>query len=338
VISVQSPPAPGDTPIDNEAASESRGGVLPIDKPVGMTSHDVVDVVRRLYKTRRVGHTGTLDPAASGLLLIVIGAATRVASYLSGQDKTYRATVRFGATSTTGDSDGQITPTGNAQAPDQGIITGILPRFTGAIDMPVPDYAAVRSDGTRRYELARRGRPVPPAQRRVTIHDLTLLSYHPPEAEVLVRCSSGTYIRALASALGEAAGCGAYLGALRREAVGRHKVADALTLDELNRLAATDQLPAPRPIDDFLELPEVTISPEGVDLVRHGRPLRRTEIRGVQGEFGEDDPVAVRVEGGGIVAIARARFGSDRWPLADAETGEPVLRYACVLVWNRHSS
>lgn len=311
----------------------SPDGVLPIDKPVGMTSHDVVDVVRRLYRTRRVGHTGTLDPAASGLLLIMVGSATRVAPYLSAQEKTYRATVRFGATSDTGDAEGRIVSRPDVPPPDRAQLEGLLPGLTGSISLDIPAYAAVRTQGDRRYELARSGRPVPPAVRMATIHELVLLTYDPPDADVRVRCSSGTYIRSLAVALGEAAGCGAYLGALRREGIGRCPVTEALSLDSLMTLAAAGgPLPEPRPIEQFLTLPGIGIAPRGFEAVRHGRAIRAVDISSIVGGFRAGDIVALRHDAGCIIAFGRALFDSDQWPDHLPSDNEPLFRYQRVVV------
>jgi tRNA pseudouridine55 synthase len=319
----------------------SPDGVLPIDKPVGMTSHDVVDVVRRLYRTRRVGHTGTLDPAASGLLLIVMGGATRVAPYLSAQDKTYLATVRFGATSDTGDAEGRIVPLAvtrdeprsDVPLPDRGHLEELLPRLEGSISLDIPAYAAVRTQGRRRYDLARSGQPVPAAERVVTIHEMTLLRYDPPDAEIRVRCSTGTYIRSLAAALGETAGCGAYLGALRREGIRKCQVTEALSLDALERLANAGQpLPKPRPIEEFLTLPGIDIAPTSVEVVRHGQPIRAVNISSVDGAFHTGDVVALRNDSGHIVAFGCALFDSDQWPDHLPSDNEPLFRYQRVLV------
>jgi tRNA pseudouridine55 synthase len=307
---------------------DDLSGILPIDKPVGMTSHDVVDVTRQLYGIRRVGHTGTLDPAASGLLLILIGKATRVAPYLSEQDKTYLAGVVFGATSDSGDSEGVITRTGK-MAPDDARLGQIIAELTGEIELPVPALASVRSGGKRRYELARAGKHVPDMRRKSMIHSIDALG---KESMLFrVRCSSGTYIRALAEAIGEKAGCGAYLASLRREAVGNARVEGAYGLDYLAaRQALGDELPAPEAIDDYLELPMIEVAPDADAVIHHGQQLTPPMITRVLGEFAADDDVVISVQGYGVAAVGRALVDSKLiGPIAPVG---PILSYKCVLI------
>ena len=300
----------------SEASAEraALNGVLPIDKPTGMTSHDVVDVVRRLYRTRRVGHTGTLDPAASGLLIVVMGPATKVAPYLAAQDKVYRAVVCFGATSDTGDGDGRITPSDGAALTDREQVAALAGRFVGEVTLPLPSYSAARTQGRRRYELARRGEELPPADRRTTIHSVTLAGYEPPLAQFLVHCSTGTYIRSLATEIGAAAGCGAYLYSLRRERIGRFDVSAAWPLARLEEMASSGSLPAPRPVEEFLLLPAIDVAPGGVAAVGHGRGPATGEVDGTEGVFAPGDTIVLRGPGQRIIAIAEASFASVDWP------------------------
>jgi tRNA pseudouridine55 synthase len=313
---------------------EDLSGILPIDKPVGMTSHDVVDVIRRLYGTKRVGHTGTLDPAASGLLLIVVGRATRIAPYLSAHDKTYLAGIVFGSTSNSGDSDGAITATGQP-IPDEEHLRQLISEFVGEIELPVPELASVRSGGRRRYELARAGKDVPEMTRKSTIHSIDVVSFVSPRIDILVRCASGTYIRSLAEAIGERAGCGAYLGALRRETVGNARVEGAYGLDYLAaRHALGQELPSPEAVDDYLELPVIEVAADADTVIHHGQQLIPAMVKRVIGEFAAGTSVAISVEGFGVVAIGKSlidsagiRAGSDV-----TSPSQNILSYQCVLI------
>lgn len=305
-------------------------GILPIDKPVGMTSHDVVDVVRRLYGIRRVGHTGTLDPAASGLLLLVVGRATRIAPWLSSQTKTYHAGVTFGATSDSGDADGLITSTGGAP-PSAESLASLCAVFVGEVELAVPALASVRSGGRRRYELAHAGEDVPVMTRANRIEALDLLTYDPPRVELRVRCSSGTYIRSLAEAMGEKAGCGAYLHALRREAIGTSRVEGAYGLDYLAaRAALGEELPAPEAIDDYLALPVIEVAAETDSVIHHGQPLTGAMVTRVIGEFAVGADLAISVQGYGVAAIGKALLDSKA--IGPIGPIGPILSYQCVLI------
>lgn len=207
-------------------------GILLLDKPVGPTSHDAVARVRRAAGLRRVGHAGTLDPLAGGLLLMGLGAAARFLEYLVGLDKTYETTVRLGQATTTYDAEGEVT----AEQPvsvSAAQLSATLATFRGPIRQRVPPHSAVKRDGRPLYESARRGEVIDLPQRDVIIHALDLVAFDPPFVTLRVACSSGTYIRALAHDLGAALGCGGHVAALRRTAVGAFAVAGALSLDAL---------------------------------------------------------------------------------------------------------
>jgi tRNA pseudouridine55 synthase len=207
-------------------------GILLLDKPVGPTSHDVVARVRRAANLRRVGHAGTLDPLAGGLLLLGLGPAARFLEYLVGLDKTYETTVRLGQATTTYDAEGEVTV---KQPVDVSVeqITAALDAFRGPIRQRVPPHSAVKRGGRPLYESARRGEVIDLPQRDVVIHALDLLAFDPPLVTLRVACSSGTYIRSLAHDLGAALGCGGHVAALRRTAVGAFTVAQAVSLDAL---------------------------------------------------------------------------------------------------------
>jgi len=217
-------------------------GILILAKPPGPTSHDMVGLVRRLSGVRRVGHGGTLDPFASGVLPLFLGQATRVVEYHLGDRKAYRATVCFGATSTTDDLEGELSPAGSA--PDRAAVEAALDGFRGAIEQRPPAYSAIKVAGRRSYALARAGIAPVLKMRTVTIHRLDLVEWDGsdpdrPIAIVEVDCSAGTYVRALARDLGETVGSGAYLGALARTASGPFRIDEAIGVDEVRTAVAT---------------------------------------------------------------------------------------------------
>ncbi len=210
----------------------SPSGFLLIDKPVGPTSHDVVDMVRRILHTRKVGHAGTLDPFASGLLIIAVGAMTKQLSNFVGLDKAYEATLRLGATSDTMDRTGKIEQK-ECAAISKEAFEAALETFRGEIAQVPPMYSAKKIDGKKLYELAREGKEIERKPVRVTIHELELVSFSWPKATIRTRVSSGTYIRALADDIGKTLGCGAYLEELRRTSIGRYTVDRAVSPKEL---------------------------------------------------------------------------------------------------------
>jgi tRNA pseudouridine55 synthase len=257
-------------------------GILVVDKPIGPTSHDIVGLVRRLAATRRVGHGGTLDPFASGVLPVFLGKATRVVEFHLADRKRYRATVCFGASSSTDDLEGELTPTAGP-APSRADVEATIPAFIGTIQQRPPAYSAIKLGGRRAYAMARAGEAVELAPREITIHGLTLVDWdgsdpERPIAIVDVTCSAGTYVRALARDLGERLGSGAYLGALRRTGAGTFGEADALSLDAIRAAAGrgSDDLAALlRPMDFGLErFPDVPLTDREVDAVARGQFIR----------------------------------------------------------------
>jgi len=257
-------------------------GILVVAKPPGPTSHDVVALVRRLAATRRVGHGGTLDPFAAGVLPVFLGRATRVVEFHMGDRKTYRATVCFGASSTTDDLEGELTPA-DGPAPDRAAVEAALPALTGTIRQRPPAYSAIKLDGRRAYAIARSGATVELAEREVAVHRLDLVSWDATEpdrpiAVVDVECSAGTYIRALARDLGARLGSGAYLGALTRIASGPFRLDGAASLDDIRTAAAEGPagladllLPVDTGLDAF---PKVALTGEEVSAVARGQFVR----------------------------------------------------------------
>ena len=257
-------------------------GFLTIDKPSGITSHDVVARIRRLGGQRRVGHAGTLDPAATGVLVVALGGATRLIEYVQHRTlKRYLATVRLGVTTTTDDADGEIVAQQPIPPLDTAMIEQSLAPLRGTIWQTPPMYAALHYQGRRLYELARAGVTVETLPRRVYIERLDLVGYDPPLLTLDVVCGSGTYIRALARDLGVALGCGAHLAALRRTAVGTFRIEDALPLRVLEEEAQAEALPTSDIVRRHLLPPDIAVADwyavqvdeASARRLRHGMPL-----------------------------------------------------------------
>jgi tRNA pseudouridine55 synthase len=288
-------------------------GILVVDKPIGPTSHDIVGLIRRLAATKRVGHGGTLDPFASGVLPVFLGRATRVVEFHLTDRKRYRATVCFGAASTTDDLEGELTPS-DGPVPTRAAVEAVLPDFIGTIQQRPPAYSAIKLGGRRAYAMARAGETVELAPREITIEELTLIDWDDTDPEraiavVDVICSAGTYVRALARDLGERLGNAAYLGALRRTGAGAFGEADALSLDTVRAAASNgmDDLSALlRPIDFGLErFPEVSLTEREVDAVARGQFIRPTagfgggaELYRLRAPDGRLAALAVAIDGG----------------------------------------
>jgi len=304
----------------------SLKGVVVIDKPAGPTSHDMVDRVRRALRVRKVGHTGTLDPFATGVLVVCIGKATRLARFLATGDKVYRATVRFGFATTTDDCLGEPLTPARPASPSLEALERACGEQTGELDQLPPTYSAKRVEGRRLYELARAGIQVERARARVTVHSLKVVSLAADQAELEVCCSGGTYIRAIARDLGEGLGTGAHLLALRRTRAGEFGLDSAV---DGHSLTAETVGAGVVPMSDVLsELPVLGLSAEGVAAVRNGRDLDR---RLIVGAFPEEPAPRVRVvdERGELLGLAVPRgFGFE----APGLSVEPVFHPDVVLV------
>lgn len=293
------------------SADSRRGRAWLVDKPAGPTSHDVVAEIRgRLPRGTKVGHAGTLDPFATGLLIILAGRATRLADRVSGQSKSYRATVRLGMRSETGDPEGPCTPGG--PPPPRAQIAAAVHTMPGWTSQRVPSYSAVRVGGERLYQRVRRGESVDPPERPIQVHEARLVDVDPGTGDVTidVRVSKGTYVRQLAVDLGEVLGCGAYCLALRRTAVGPFTVADAV---------APDRVPdAPTvPLTELLtDMPIHVAPPEAVAQIVHGRTIPAGSDAG-SGE------VVVANRSGELVAIADCRDGRLH-PVSVFQDAEPT--------------
>jgi tRNA pseudouridine55 synthase len=243
-------------------------GLLLLDKPSGMTSRDVVDRVQRWFpRGTKIGHTGTLDPLATGVLVICFGKATRLAEYVQRMAKTYRAGILLGSRSDTDDLDGAITPGPGTQAPERTTVAACLQGFVGNIEQVPPAFSAAKVEGRRAYSLARRGREVPLAARQVQIHGIDLLQYEYPRLLIEVRCGKGTYIRSLARDLGNRLGCGGLIETLRRSRVGPFPVENAVSLDLDPGAVRTHLLPLAAAV---AELPHFTVADQDAARIRQG--------------------------------------------------------------------
>ena len=244
-----------------------------LDKPVGLSSNAALQRAKRLLNAEKAGHTGTLDPMASGLLPICFGEATKFARFLLDADKHYRAHIRFGVVTSTHDSEGDIV----AEQPvalERAQIEAALPAFTGRLQQTPPAHSALQYKGRRYYDYARKGIEIPRAPRDVEVKMLTLVDWASPVAALDVVCSKGTYVRTLAADLGAALDCGAHLAGLRRTATGRFHISDAITLDELARLGADARDARLHPVDCLLDaLPRLDVGGDDAIRLRHGRSI-----------------------------------------------------------------
>lgn len=247
-------------------------GLILVDKPTGPTSHKVVSIVRRETGVRKVGHAGTLDPRASGVLILCLGPATRLSEYLSTTSKRYEAVVRFGKSTKTYDAEGDdIHITG--AVPTEEDIRDIIPEFTGKIEQVPPPYSAIKVKGKKAYELAREGKEVNLESRDVTIYKLNLVEYRPPDLVLDIECSAGTYIRSLAHDLGEQLGTGAFLANLRRTKVGHFTIDDCVSLRtlELGFVDGTWVEHLRPAVDALPDLPRISVEGKNYEDVTFGR-------------------------------------------------------------------
>ena len=282
-------------------------GVLVIDKPINMTSHDVVQIIRKGTGIRRAGHTGTLDPRASGVLVVLIGPAVRLSEYVSASDKRYQATIRLGSSTDTYDSEGSITNSADWETITEEQFNEVLQKFVGEIEQVPPPYSAVKVKGRKAYDLAREGEEVDLAPRLIQVYSLEVIEWAPPEVVIDVYCSSGTYVRSLANDLGKELGCGAHLIGLRRTKSGRFTLRDAIPLRRLQESfeAGTwyrNLIPA---AEALAEWPMVELDADQVELIRHGHrvpgePTPKGWARGVS-------------EQGDLVALLEFDFETNEW-------------------------
>src|SRR2546425_3151524 len=271
-------------------------GALLLDKAVGLSSNRALQEAKKLLGAKKAGHAGTLDPLASGLLLILVGEATKSRGPMPDADKEYLATVKLGVTTSTADAEGVVLEERPVQVSAEQVAAG-LGRFRGTIEQMPPMHSALKRDGVPLYRLARAGRTVERRPRRIEIHELELLQCAPPILELRVRCSKGTYIRTLAEDIGAALGTGAHLAALRRIASGRFHVRDAATLEELRGMPHPPA--ALPPLRGLLEgLPRTELGAAAEARLRNGQPLK---ISGLGGGL-----CALYRSGGGVIGVGEA--------------------------------
>lgn len=253
-------------------------GVLVIDKPAGMTSHDIVNKVRRLYGTRRVGHTGTLDPMATGVLTVLVGRAAKAAEYMACDRKTYLATLRLGLTTDTEDTTGQVL-TQTDSIPDEAAVMGVLPRFRGEIMQVPPMYSALKVGGQKLYDMARRGEVIERQARPITIHKLEAERLTDTDYALEVSCSAGTYIRTLCADIGAALGCGGAMAALRRVEAGGFSLEQATVPTALEEMSEEERLALLLPVESlFADLPAVRLSAFHERLIRGGCAVDQRKV------------------------------------------------------------
>ncbi len=263
--------------MENQDIKNAISGILVVDKPVGMTSHDVVDAIRRGTNLRRAGHTGTLDPRASGVLVVLLGPAVRLSEFVSAADKRYQAIIRLGGATDTYDADGRFVGQTKTQVNvTEAQFNEVLQRYVGEIEQTPPPFSAVKVQGRKAYDLARAGEPVELAPRIINVYHLEVLEWAPPEVVIDVHCSSGTYVRSLANDLGTALGCGAYLVGLRRTKSGRFTLRDATPLRKLQEAFTIGNwyqylIPA---AEALAEWNAVELNPDQVEEVKHGHRVK----------------------------------------------------------------
>jgi tRNA pseudouridine55 synthase len=278
-------------------------GLLVLDKPAGLTSRAAVDRVLRWFPRRtRIGHTGTLDPLATGVLVLCLGVATRLTEYVQRMSKTYRASLLLGARSDTDDADGTITPFAATTVPEQGRIAECVSEFIGRIEQVPPAYSAAKVTGRRAYDLARRGEEVTLRPRLIDVYAIEVLSYEYPHLQLEVDCGKGTYIRSLARDLGERLGCGALIQTLRRTRVGPLTTEKAIGLDADRETARERLLPIELAV---AELPRVVLPEPSLERLRHGQI-----VAGVEEPGRTEEEVAVFDSANRLAAVAA--FDPDR--------------------------
>lgn len=306
-------------------------GVLLFDKPVGPSSHEAVMDIRRTIGQRRVGHTGTLDPLAEGLLVICLGKATKIAQFLFGYDKTYEAEICLGRRSTTYDREGVDLDHGVLPVPDlnKDKLQWLLSQYEGRLIQKVPAYSAVKVDGRRLYRLTRNGVVVNPPERGIEIREILFLNYHKPYLRLRITCSSGTYIRSLADDFGEKLGCGAYLSGLRRTAVGEFHVQRAMILDDIRRHHEAETLHEQLlPYEAVLSYSAITVCDDFKDSVICGKELTSGDVLDMERSFTVGDRVLLKDTDGHVLAVGTAEAAPEAF--ADGR-GQKLFSYIRVL-------
>ena len=288
-------------------------GILLCDKPFGLSSHDVINELRNITGQKKIGHTGTLDPRATGLLVICLGRATKVAQFLSDMGKTYQAEIMLGVRSRTMDGDGidPNLPASPVPALTEDDISKVLNTFLGKTIQRVPAYSAVKINGQRLYKLARKNISVETPEREIEIKNIQLTRMTLPIIEITVSCSKGVYIRTLADDIGQKIGCGAYLKNLIRTEVGPFQLKDALTLNEIGHYRQAGLLKRRLlSIESILPFPSIQVDEEFSPAIISGRQPRVKNLIDISGDFGVEDYISLRDHNGRIMAIGKAMVNS----------------------------
>lgn len=275
-------------------------GILLVDKPSGMTSHDVVARIRKVGKTKKVGHTGTLDPGATGLLILCIGAATRLSDYLTGMDKVYAGEMTFGLVTDSFDADGNVREENDVPEITESQLQSRMEHYTGTFDQVPPMVSAVKVGGKRLYKMAREGKEVERPAREITVSEFRLEALELPKAVFTLSCVSGTYVRSLCHDIGQDLGCGAILSQLRRVQVGDFHVDDSIALDALE--GPEDIEARLVPMSEALDLPTAVLNGDGLRLVLSGNQINPKQLLEPPPE--EPGRIQLKSRNGHLIALA----------------------------------
>ncbi len=307
-------------------------GILLCDKPYGMSSHKAIEILRQAIGQKKIGHTGTLDPRATGLLIVCLGRATKIAQFLAISDKTYEAEIKLGMRSATFDSEGISEKDESEPIPEltEEQVKNILKEFEGKIIQKIPLFSAVKLNGRRLHQLARKGKKIDPPEREIEIHEIKLKEMDIPYLRIVVSCSKGTYIRALANDIGERIGCGAYLAGLRRIQAGAYSIEDACTLNEIKYYRQAGILKRHIiPIEKVLTFPSIIVDENFGPNIINGQPPQLKDVVNISSDFDANDLIALCDHTGAIRAIGMAEMNSS--DLGEEDNKHEFFKYVRVL-------
>jgi len=306
-------------------------GILLCNKPYGLSSHKLINQLRQIIDQKKIGHIGTLDPRATGLMLLCLGRATKIAQFLENFDKSYDAHIRLGQRSTTYDSEGILSGDEVQPVPEmsEDDFRRLLGKFRGVIRQRVPAFSAVKVDGERLYKKARRGEDVDTPEREIEIKKIVLTKLDLPDVYISIVCSKGTYIRTLANDIGEEIGCGAYLAALTRTGVGPYDLQEALTLKEIMHYRDAGMLKRHvKSIEAVLQFPWLKVREEFSPHILSGRLPKLEDISEISGVFEADQLISLKDHNDAIVAVGRAEVDSEQ---LDESCEDDFFKYVRVL-------
>ena len=309
----------------------SLSGLLVVNKKTKMTSHDVVEKLRRILNFKKIGHAGTLDPNATGILLACVGKATKIAKLLTEYDKEYEAVIKFGVTTDTYDREGKITRIKEDLRISEEEVRKAVESFRGEIWQTPPLYSAIKQKGRRLYQYARAGKKVERDKRRVIIKDLQILEINLPYAKLKIVCSKGTYIRSLAHDIGEKLGCGAHLFSLCRTRVGPFELEDALDLESVEKIQKEDEIRGFLiPIEKVLDhIPSVIVKDGFAKRIKEGPNLFPSSVLSPESKFDKDQMVCIKNNQKEIIAIGKALRSSEEF--LDEKRKDKLFEYSRVL-------